>query len=191
MAPRRKDTAQLSNHETMCPRSQNRALCTGMLGSRFRGKSWRGFQSVVRFILGPPGFLAARCESDSVEVRCVTRVPVPRILCVDDNEELLAVARDLLVRSGYSVLTASSGRCGLEVLGQSDVDAVVLDYEMPGMSGEEVARSIRRLKPSVPILLFTGYADVIPDRILGCVDKVVSKSDPSGLLKQLARLVKA
>lgn len=80
----------------------------------------------------------------------------PLVLCVDDDEGLLNMTRASLECMGYRVLTASSGLAALETFSASPVDAVVLDYEMPGMNGGEVARQMLRIKPNVPKLLFSG-----------------------------------
>jgi DNA-binding response OmpR family regulator len=57
---------------------------------------------------------------------------------------------------GYSVLTAQSGEEALEVIGSNAVDAVVVDYLMPGMDGEETARRIRGMHTNPPIILSSG-----------------------------------
>jgi CheY-like chemotaxis protein len=67
---------------------------------------------------------------------------------------------------------------------------VVLDYEMPEMKGDLVAEMIRRQKPSVPIVLFTGTPDHVPDRVPQNIDVVVYKTDFSGLLGALKHLVR-
>jgi CheY-like chemotaxis protein len=85
---------------------------------------------------------------------------VPRILCVDDDQSILSITRMALEYEGYNVVTASNGRAALEQFAAGPVDAVVLDYEMPGMNGAEVAREMKRLKPAVPKLLFTSCPTV-------------------------------
>jgi CheY-like chemotaxis protein len=80
----------------------------------------------------------------------------PLILCVDDDEGILDLTRTALERKGYRVLTATSGAAALEAFAACPIDAVILDYEMPGMNGAEVAREMVRIKPHVPKLLFSG-----------------------------------
>ena len=63
----------------------------------------------------------------------------PLILCVDDEVVGLRVRKILLERAGYRVLTAEDGRSGIDLFASEPVDAVVLDYAMPGMHGGEVA----------------------------------------------------
>ena len=75
------------------------------------------------------------------------------LLCVDDNQSSLKICKMVLEDFGYRVLTASSGREGLEVFVSNAIDAVILDYQMPEMNGELVAAEIRKTNPRVPILM--------------------------------------
>jgi CheY-like chemotaxis protein len=61
------------------------------------------------------------------------------ILCIDDEPVGLRVRKMLLESQGYKVLTATSGREGLQLFATHPVDAVVLDYTMPEMNGDQVA----------------------------------------------------
>jgi CheY-like chemotaxis protein len=112
------------------------------------------------------------------------------ILCIDHNQDVLKTLGDVLQTSGYGTLIASSGNQGLRLLFQNSVDLVVLDYEMPGMSGELVAQAIRRSKPQLPIILFTGIPDDIPDGARQTVNGVVHKADFGGLLAVVSKLIK-
>jgi CheY-like chemotaxis protein len=80
------------------------------------------------------------------------------ILCVDDEPLVLASWAELIASAGYHVLTARSGVEALRQFSAQAVDAVVLDYEMPGMNGGTVAAQIRRIKNEVPIILHSGGA---------------------------------
>jgi signal transduction histidine kinase len=86
------------------------------------------------------------------------------ILVIDDQEEILISLRLLLEREGHKVLTASSGEEGLTLLRSERVHLVIVDYFMPGMSGEKVVRKIRQLddEAQVQILLQTGYSGEKP-----------------------------
>ena len=97
------------------------------------------------------------------------------VLCIDDQEQGLFVRKMVLQREGYSVLTATSGALGLQLIEQHDVDAVVLDYRMSGADGEAVASAIKRRRPEVPIVMLSGYASELPQRALKLVDAVVEK----------------
>ena len=71
------------------------------------------------------------------------------VLCVDDEMFGLQVRKILLERAGYRVLTAKDGFEGLKVFEREPVEAVVLDYSMPGMHGGEVATKMRQVKPAL------------------------------------------
>ncbi|MDE1156410.1 MAG: response regulator [Acidobacteriaceae bacterium] len=87
----------------------------------------------------------------------------PLVLCVDDEKVGLQVRKLLLERSGYSVLTAPDGPAGIAVFSENPVQAVVIDFAMPGMDGGQVAAEMRRLKPEVPILLLSAYLGLPPE----------------------------
>jgi CheY-like chemotaxis protein len=112
------------------------------------------------------------------------------ILCIDDNQAVLEPLGEILRASGFTTLTALSGKQGIRLLQQNSVDLVVLDYEMPGMNGDLVAQAIRRSKPKLPIILFTGIPDNIPDSVRQNVNGVLYKSDFSGLLAVVSKLIK-
>src|SRR6476660_5950626 len=78
------------------------------------------------------------------------------VLFVDDEPSILEMRRLVFESLGYSVLTAACGEDALEIFAMSPVDAVVLDYLMPGMDGEETARCVRKMRGDVPIILSSG-----------------------------------
>ncbi len=80
----------------------------------------------------------------------------PAVLCVDDDPSLLKLSKMALELAGYRVLTAENGVDALRKFTGKSLDAVVLDYEMPGMNGAEVASAMKRLNPKVPKILFSG-----------------------------------
>ena len=117
--------------------------------------------------------------------------PPHLVLCVDDERVGLKVRQILLERAGYRVLTAESGPAGLDLFSQEPVDAVILDYSMPGMHGGEVARRMRSDKPAVPILLLSAYVG-LPPEVLELVDLSMTKGEGAGkLLEKLESLFPA
>ena len=111
------------------------------------------------------------------------------ILCIDDEPVGLTVRKILLQRQGYVVLTALSGPEGLQLFVANPVEAVVLDYEMPGMNGDQVAAAMKRLKPEVKILLFSAYVD-LPEDALRWVDRRAVKGvSPTAFLADLKQLL--
>jgi CheY-like chemotaxis protein len=99
------------------------------------------------------------------------------LLCVDDNLSSLKICKIILEDFGYKVITASSGREGLEVFASLAIDAVILDYQMPEMNGELVAAEMRRTNPRIPILMLSGWVS-LPESALQLVDEFVAKGDP-------------
>lgn len=89
-----------------------------------------------------------------------------RILLVDDQEEYLEANKMILENQGHIVLTASSGPEALRILRLSAVDLVLLDFFMPGMTGEEVVTELRTFNTMVQVILQTGYASEKPPREL-------------------------
>jgi CheY-like chemotaxis protein len=111
------------------------------------------------------------------------------VLCVDDEKVGLHVRKLLLERSGYKVLTAMDGHAGLRLFQQNPVEAVVLDFAMPGMHGGEVAARMRALKPDVPIVLLSAYVG-LPSEITALVDIYMTKGEGApALLEKLDRLL--
>lgn len=107
------------------------------------------------------------------------------VLCVDDERVGLHVRKLLLERSGYKVLTAQDGRTGLALFQENPVEAVVLDYAMPGMHGGEVAARMRAVKPNVPILLLSAYVG-LPADVTGLVNVYMTKGEGApALLEKL------
>lgn len=97
------------------------------------------------------------------------------IVCIDDDDSILRFEKALLERSGYKVLTAASALEGLKLATTRMCDAVVLDYQMPGMNGHEVASKIKLAKPSLVIILLSGSE--VPTQAVALVDAFVPKLD--------------
>lgn len=111
------------------------------------------------------------------------------ILCIDDEVSGLKIRKMLLQTEGYEVLTAVSGPEGLELFDANPVNAVVVDYSMPGMNGDEVAAEMKRRNPSIKILLLSAYVD-LPEAALRWVDKRSVKGvSPTAFLADLHELL--
>jgi CheY-like chemotaxis protein len=112
------------------------------------------------------------------------RVPANSlILCIDDEALGLQIRKAVLERAGYRVLTALDGASGLSLFSEHPVDAVVLDYYMPGMNGGEVATEMRRTRADVPILLLSAYIN-LPMDVVESVDFTLLKGDPPETLME-------
>jgi len=81
-----------------------------------------------------------------------------RILIVDDEQDICECLRDFFSSRGFSVTMAYSGEEALERLSEGDVDVIVLDIVLPGISGLEVLRRAKQLRPSTKIVMLTGLS---------------------------------
>jgi CheY-like chemotaxis protein len=114
------------------------------------------------------------------------------ILCIDDEQTALQLRQTLLESAGYKVLASKSGAQGIKAFKSEPVHAVVLDYWMADMNGLQVARELRKLNSSVPIVILSAYGELL-DESLGIADVWIRKGeeDPQYLLNRLAQLLSA
>lgn len=82
-----------------------------------------------------------------------------KVLVVDDEEAICAVAKQTLERVGFEVVTAPDGREGIQTYlnHQEEIQLVLLDMTMPNMNGEETFRALREIKPDIKVILSSGY----------------------------------
>ena len=87
-------------------------------------------------------------------------MPMPKILCVDDEPNILKTLKRLFYGEPFQVLTATSGHEGLEILRATDnIGLILSDQRMPGMSGTEFLEAAKAMAPEIPRIILTGYAD--------------------------------
>ncbi len=86
------------------------------------------------------------------------------ILIVEDEERICSFVRRGLKAEGFAVQTASDGPTGYALACQDEVDLVVLDLMLPGMSGEQVLERLRLRRPDVPVIVLTAK-DAVEDRV--------------------------
>jgi DNA-binding NtrC family response regulator len=82
------------------------------------------------------------------------------ILIVDDEPTLVQLGEKILTALGYKILTACNGddACRIYQESKDEIDLVILDVVMPGMSGEEIFHRLREINPQVRVLLSSGYS---------------------------------
>jgi CheY-like chemotaxis protein len=100
----------------------------------------------------------------------------PVILCIDAEDLGLEIRKMVLEREGFTVLTARDGQSGISVFDTEAIDAVVLDYAMPGMDGGKVAAILRQRRPDIPILMLSAYV-ALPDEVMRVVSVSATKGD--------------
>jgi signal transduction histidine kinase/DNA-binding response OmpR family regulator len=100
-----------------------------------------------------------------------------RVLVVDDDVEVAQIAVNLLKRDGHQVVVCNDGEAAVAEFGRAPFDLVFTDLGMPGISGWDVARRIKSLRPATPIAMVTGWGDRIDlgEAKLRGADYIVSK----------------
>ena len=89
-----------------------------------------------------------------------------RILIVEDEKGIANFLRDGLKEEGFAVDVAADGKKGLELSIENDYDVVLLDWMLPGVSGIEICRQIRKKNITVPIIFLTAK-DTVQDTVFG------------------------
>jgi CheY-like chemotaxis protein len=84
-----------------------------------------------------------------------------KVLVVDDDDAVRQVLAEGLRAQGLKVVEAPDGASGLEIFTREWPDVLVLDFAMPGMTGAEVARRAQAVRPTVPVVFCSGYADTL------------------------------
>jgi two-component system NtrC family response regulator len=82
------------------------------------------------------------------------------ILIVDDERNYLVVLEALLSPEGYEIVTADSGQEGLRLFRDSDIDLVITDMKMPGMSGMELLEACKGINADVPVIMMTAFGTI-------------------------------
>ena len=111
-----------------------------------------------------------------------------RVLLVDDEKEFVEALSERLTVRGYDVTTSLSGEDAVESVTRFNFDAVILDVSMPGMSGVEALRQIKRIKPLTEVIMLTGHATVdtaIEGMKLGALDYLIKPCETEDLLAKI------
>ena len=120
------------------------------------------------------------CNADPSEPLKTESPRVPcalRILVVDDDSEIREIVSAYLAEDRHIVETAANATEALETFRAGWFDLVITDRAMPGMNGEQLAEAIHHIRPSEPVILLTGFADIINDPVshTKSADLIVSK----------------
>ena len=118
-----------------------------------------------------------------------------KILIVDDEPDVLTLLSERLVKAGYEIIKATSGREAIEIAANKSPNLIVLDIAMPGMDGSEAA-SILRVNPKtkdIPILfltcLFTKQEEKVCGHLLGQNFFIAKPYDAVELLSEIDKRV--
>jgi signal transduction histidine kinase/ActR/RegA family two-component response regulator len=114
-----------------------------------------------------------------------------RVLVVEDNAEVGTFSTQLLQDLGYETTWAANAEEALSILSEADgFDAVFSDVVMPGMNGVELGREIRRLYPNLPVVLTSGYSEVLAQESrhgFELLHKPYAAEDLSRMLRRVVR----
>jgi len=120
---------------------------------------------------------------------------INRILCIEDETEMIELFRLILGRKGYDVSGATGGEDGLRKVRETTPDLVLLDLMMPDMGGWEVYQQMKAddNTKNIPVIIVTAKAQSI-DKVLGLriakVDDYITKPfSPSDLIKSVERVL--
>jgi DNA-binding NtrC family response regulator len=110
----------------------------------------------------------------------------PLILCIEDDPVYLTLRKKVLEQNGYNVIGVTSADEALKTLSEIPVCATVADHMLQGTTGTKLAQEMKRIKPDVPVILFSG---TLPENLNG-VDVYVNKGEPlSEFLRILGEVV--
>ncbi len=109
----------------------------------------------------------------------------PLVLCLEDSPTYLVLRKKVLEREGYEVIGATTTDEALKVLREFPVCATIADHMLQGTTGAELAREMKKIKPHVHIILFSG---TVPQS-LNAVDVYVNKGEPTAKFLGIVRAV--
>ncbi len=113
-----------------------------------------------------------------------------KVLLVDDEKEFLEIMSERMESRGMVVTTAETAEQALSILEKETFDAIVMDFQMPGMDGMEALKSMKDKKPELQIILLTGYATVektVEAMKVGATDFLEKPADIEALSEKIKK----
>jgi len=117
-----------------------------------------------------------------------------KALVIDDEQVVLDSVRKILAGEGYEVDVTLSGREGIDRATKGNYDILLTDIRMPDIGGMRVLRDVKRAKPSLPVIMITGYASIqssVQAMKLGAADYVEKPFTPDQLIRSVASALDA
>ena len=111
-----------------------------------------------------------------------------KVLLVDDEKEFLEIMSERMKARDMEVTTATSAQQALEIIEKESFDAIILDFQMPGMDGMDALKAIKAKKPELQIILLTGYATIekgVEAMKIGATDFVEKPADLEVLAEKI------
>ncbi|BCN92485.1 hypothetical protein THMIRHAM_02700 [Thiomicrorhabdus immobilis] len=130
-------------------------------------------------------------ESQGLELSKPSEVNHGRVLVVDDEVDVMSVAKAYLEYAGYEVVTADSGKMALEVLEKEHFDLIITDVIMPGMTGFELLEEVEKRFPDLPSIVCSGFSEELlkqygeKEEGLKVLDKPYSRVQLIGLVEKI------
>ena len=90
----------------------------------------------------------------------MTTARPPRVLVIDDEQFVRDLLQDFFTKMEFSVVAAADGSSGIAACRRAEFDVALVDLKMPGKSGIEVLGELRRIDPSLPVIVMTGYPTI-------------------------------
>ena len=107
----------------------------------------------------------------------------PLILCIEDDDIYLQLRKAVLEKQGYNVIGATTIEDAITVLREAPVCCIIADHVLRGKTGQGAAKQMKRIKPDVPLVLFSG---TLPEK-LDDIDVYVNKGEPTAVLLKIVR----
>jgi PAS domain S-box-containing protein len=132
----------------------------------------RGATFTIRLPVGPP---VSAADSPAAPPPAAARPG--RVLIVEDEAEVREILTSVLRSDGHAVVACEDGDRAIVELGRDGFDLVITDLGMPGLSGWDVARAVKELRPGTPVAMVTGWSEQIDAAMAGHegIDYLVAK----------------
>jgi DNA-binding NtrC family response regulator len=118
-----------------------------------------------------------------------------KVLIVEDDNSMAQMCAKLIRRRGHSVVIAGSGSDALAIVREArDIDIVVSDVQMPGMTGVQLLAGLHAIDSTLPVILMTGYGQLFNSSqalTLGAADCIMKPFDPEALIHSLERATRS
>lgn len=115
-----------------------------------------------------------------------------KILIVEDEKMTAEAVKEALELNGMSAEIAEDGIRGIEMVKETEYDLILLDLKMPKLSGEDVLKEIRKIRPYVLVIIYTNFSEFADIKALANIgiDGYVNKG-PDADLEELVEMIKA
>jgi excisionase family DNA binding protein len=151
-------TAEVIEYLQVNLRTVYRLLKAGKIPAVRVGRQWRFRKSDLDAWLGAERPQQSRGTRAASPPAASTEAPPPRILIVDDEESIRDLLAKTLALAEYEVETAPDGQIAFELLRRRTYDLLITDLKMPGLGGLALIREARRLSPTLPVIIITGFS---------------------------------